>query len=197
MSVNVKAAVRASLAAYLLDYLAADYPTLQVLQKWPTPGKALPEVCISIVAPGGDEESPFAPEVVAVTPGLGVDGEVTYSTGLQVLGLQLDCWTRFSAVRDALAGAVWSALNRHPLDTLDPEAKPHLGAQRGLVIPVTDLYNTPCDFRFDPVSDVVETSDNAQQGEWRATWQGTATVHALVRETLPLIQQVTITFDVD
>lgn len=194
MTVSPKQAVREALAAYLRTVLPVD---VTVWSAWPSPGRPLPAKAVSVVTPGGDGEEPFAPggDALRVDPDASpaVTGAVTYSTGFVTIGLQLDVWATFAAVRDDLAERVWSALNRHPADTLGTEPKPHLGAQRGLVLRIPALYNTPCDYRFDPAAGVVESSDAAQAAEWRSTWQGEASVHAVRREVLPLVKRVTVT----
>jgi hypothetical protein len=195
VSVAVLVGVRAALAAYLQAHLTTSNPELVVSSEWPTPGVALPAKAITVVAVGPPQTEFHPPCVLSTTPTGNHLGTVVYSFGRVTLGLQLDCWATFAAVRDALAVELEAALTRMPTETLGITTAPSLSRRGGLVLRITALANALCDFRFEAVPSFQETSDAAQAGEWRATWQGTAFVHLLATETdFPILERVILDF---
>jgi hypothetical protein len=131
------------------------------------------------------------------TPTGGGQGLARYSFGTVTLGLQLDAWATFQAVRDELAGAVGAALHRHPAATLGlPPGPlgPRLGRRGGLVLPVPDLLGAPCDFRFEGTPAVPENAAGASTAEWRATWTGEAFLYLVTEEQVALLRRISLDF---
>lgn len=195
MSVAALVGVREALAAYLRTQLAAGHPALVVSSEWPTPGVPLPSEAVTIVAPGGAQTAFHPPKVISTTPTGDHAGTVVYSFGNVSIDLQLDCWADFPATRDALAVDIEAAINRRPADTLGVVTLPSLSRRGGIVLRVAALANALADFRFNAIPSFQETSDGAQRGEWRSTWQGTVFVHLLATEIdFPILERVIVDF---
>ena len=186
-------AIRAGLAAYLAGQLAGDFPTLKVLGEWPNPDATLPEYALTVLATGAPDVRYHPAVVRSVVVGSGATGTVRSSYARLTLGLQLDAWARYAATRDALAAAVRDALNRHPADTLGGGGLPRLGRRGGLVLTLPALLDAPCEFRFGVAPSPQEAPEAAQDGEWRASWAGTATTLALDEAQLALIKTLRVT----
>lgn len=187
--------VREGLASYLGTQLAAAHPTLSASGEWPTPGVALPPEAVTVIAPDRPQTAFYPPVVHSTTPTGSHKGTIVYSFGMVTLGMQIDCWAQFAAKRDVLAEDVSAALNRRVQDTLGIVTLPSLSRRGGLVLRLTDLASALCDYRFEAVPSFQEGSDPAQQGEWRATWQGTAFVHLLATQTdFPILERVILDF---
>lgn len=182
-------AVRKTLA----DYLATQNAGVTVSPRWPTPQRPLPAKAITVVLPPAPpvvREHP--PRVWSFTATSSTAGDVLYSYGLAEIGLQLDVWAQYPAVRDQLAASVQGQINRPPSATLGLTTLPRLSRAPGLVLRCTEFYDVPVDYRFEPIPPELETSDRAQKGDWRATWQGKATVHLLSQESVAIMTQLVL-----
>lgn len=188
------AAVRKVLMQHLQTTLAPTFPTLKVFDAWPTPGRALPPFAIAVLVAGQPDLEGWPAAIHEVTPGVSPNGTVVYSTGRATIPLQLDCWALSPAQRDALADAVWSALRKPNVTTLNGPVVPRLSMEAELVLPSADLAGALCDFEFQPGSPV-EDGSSAQSGEWRMTWTGEARVRLQTSEQVPLIKELVVSIE--
>lgn len=191
MATDFRGAVRTALAAHLRAQLTPAYSEIAVSEGWPTPGKPLPALALTITLPtsAAVEVAPHTPHVWQVTPIAGSDppqGKCLYSWGLASIGLQLDLWAGFPAVRDEVASAVSDALQMSPDSTIASPPTKRLARASSLLLRVPGVFGAVCEFNFSPFPDTPEASDNAQRAEWRATWQGTATLYLLAEQTVSL-----------
>jgi hypothetical protein len=169
-------AVRGALATYLQGQLRTQFPTVEVLARWPN-SPQLPELAVSLLATGESDLVAHDAMEVATVVGSGVSGTVTYVYGYaEGIQLELDCWASTKPKRDALQLAVRRALNR-PVQTTIPGADdgwPRMAHSPNLTIPVPGLYGALFTFRFAQVPTIDESSGNAQRNEWRSHFRGTA-----------------------
>lgn len=193
---EVVQAVRGALAAWLRTQLPAqltpDAPAVDVLERWPTPGRKLAPLAVAVTVVGEPEFEPHSPKWHTVRQTSGVAGTVVFSYGRATLGLQLDAWAATPADRSALMRALDAALNVHPtvsLRTLPPGARPYSARWPGLTLALPDLYGEPCAFDLTAVALPVEGGDGAQQSEWRATLAGDARCYVTQQQTVALIKR--------
>lgn len=189
---DITEAVRKALADYLQTQLIATFPTLTVFQDWPVPGRQLPEYALSVLVIGPPIERPHAPVIHTTTPTTSPNGTVMYSYGRPVINLQIDAWSRYAVKRDDLAAAMRTALNRHPADTLGVTGLPRLSRRNGLILKIASMANTPCRYLLNSTMVPVESSAKVQDGEYRATWIGTAETFAVDSQTVPLMKTITV-----
>lgn len=195
-AVLIKKALREALAAHLQTQLAPSFPGIVCSGEWPTAGKALPPIAVTVTTPG-EQQTEFHPTVPhAVSNISGTTADVVYSFGHVEQGLQIDLWATYRAVRDDVAQAIYFALNLPPNVTLGLGGLPNWSQAAGLVLRIPLLFNVPADFQFGDSPRTPESSDAAQQGEWRATWIGTASLETVDKENVPLMQQINFNVDV-
>lgn len=189
----LKAGLRDGLAAFLRTQLATAFPTLIVNAFWPAPGQQLGDYTIAITAPGTPEVEYHAPLIESVTPGIAPAGTATYSFANVSVGMQLDVFTKTEATRDDLVEAVDRAINVPAVKSLNVTTLfPMLEGDGGLVIVIPELLGMTFDFNFDATATLYDDSDSVQQGEWRATWTGTADGYLATREQVVLLQSIGI-----
>lgn len=188
MSSDPRIALRTALAAYLAG--AGIDADLVVSAGWPDPTKKLPAKALTVTIPGQPiEVIEHAPRVWNWAPGSGdTTSPVRYSYGLARFGVQLDLWTAFAAVRDQLVPKVQAAVKRPSQVTLGTSDLPRLSHAPGLVLRLTDFFGTPADVSFTALPDIPEGSEVAQRAEWRAIWQGEASVYLLAEESVSVIR---------
>jgi len=185
--------VRTALATYLATTLGPTFPTLKVLDVWPTPGAALPPYALAVLVGGEINDEWWPPVRQSVTVGASPSGTVRYTYGRVTIPLQLEAWTQFAAKRDEFARAVHAALNRPPQETFAGAAPSSLRHRRvhGLMLKVGTLFDSPCDYRFG-LARPIEDGDAAQSGEWRTQWTGEAALLVTDEQTMTLIKKITV-----
>jgi hypothetical protein len=185
-----RAAARKALADYLRSALQPTFPQLAVSENWPNPKQPFPPQALTVLAPQNGVQTEYhAPVIWQVTPISGTQATVLYSYGRLTIGMQLDTWSNFEAVRDSLAAAVTPLLNQSPssslgLGGLDLQNAP------GLVLPLPSYYGVTCEYAFDGEASPDESSDNATVAGWRATWTGSASLYLMAQQTVSLMLEI-------
>lgn len=187
-------AVRNALATHLATYLAGNWPTVQVLESMPLAQKLLsdPSIAISISSVETEDHEPMPWTVTATT---GVNGSVVYSYGRATIGLQLDVWTTYPARRDAICGDIHGALNLSPQETLGLSGAPTLRRHPGLVLLVPEMFNVTAAYEFKGDTSLTETSQGASTDEWRASFDGEATIYLMDSDSVALMKQIEVSFN--
>lgn len=194
--VDPRTAIRRALAAYLKAELATSYPAMKVFDEWPH-GEPLGQLALSVTIPPGEVEAlEFPPVPIRFTPA-GASGVLLYSRGRVTVGVQIDLWCGFPAVRDEVAPAVNALLNQPPSATVGPTRLGSLAQAPGLVLSLTELYSGLASLNFPPLPMIDESSDVQQEARFRAIWQGTADVHLLVEESVATMQHLTLKLSVN
>jgi len=187
-----RAACRKALATSLSSYLTPLHSGIVVSEKWPTPGKALTALSLTVITPGTAPKVEFHQPVKhkVTLPESGHAGTVLYSYGRVDVDLQIDAWALYPATRDALALSTLRALNRPANVTLSTPALTDYSHAPGLVLRLTDWFNVTASYRFDALGAIPENSDAAQVNEYRATWQGSAHFYLCDEQQLYLMQKI-------
>jgi len=172
---DYRAIARQTLSSYLATANVGD-PTVRVSAQWPQAARDVGTTEITVVMPGSGPVTivPHQPKLWAY-----VDGVAIYSYALVELDLQLDVWAPYQETRDLIAGTLEGQLNRPSTVTVAGSAMPQYRRNRGLSLRATELHDSVITYRMTPVPPVTENNQAVHQDDWRATWLGTATLHAL------------------
>lgn len=192
MALEPRRAIRTALASYFTAELEERYPSaVKVYDQWPD-GQPLEAIALSIsVPPAPPEVREFQPQVISFAPGpTDPISTLQYSYGIATIGMQLDLWTGYPAVRDELVGVITELCNRPPAATLGVPSLPQLSLAPGLVLRIPDFYDGLCNFDFTHFPRLPEDSESAQTGKWRASWSGSAELHLLKEEAVAVLRQV-------
>lgn len=189
---DITSVVRAALASYLRTALPGVLAGVEVSEVWPTPGKPLPALAVTVLVAGDPEVRFHPPRIYRAIPGVAPNGTVRYSYGRANVPLQLDAWATFGPTLSTLTTALEAVLHRAPGETLSAPTAPRLRRRGGLVLEPAALLGAPCAFRFQAAPTPAESSDTAQQGEWRATWSGSAETWIVSEEQLALLQSIAV-----
>jgi hypothetical protein len=196
---DILEAVRNALATWLQAKLSPAWSGLDVRKDWPDAQQDLPAYTITVLATGDAENVEyFNPIDVQVVPlaSPSVNGTVTYVYGkIEGLPLQLDVFASSKAARDLFLVAVRKQLFVSPQVSLfgtshQPAWSPDYEIGTDLVLELPDLFNVLCVYNFSPIGVPMESSEQAETAEWRATFRGSADVFLTNQEQVPLIKQM-------
>lgn len=198
---DVTADVRKTLAAWLTTELATllgpDKPVV-VREEWPGAQEVLPERTVTVLAVDQPPEVRFWAPVEWDAPTESAPssptGTTRYSWGMFTAGLQLDVWARYAATRTELVAALDDALHRHPQTTLPGgDGFPRAGRWHELALAAAGLPGAVVYYRFAPAQPPTEDGMALQDGEYRATVQGTAQGLLTSEEACVIMRNLSVT----
>jgi hypothetical protein len=171
--VSLQQAACNALAKWLDSVMPDD---VEVEDRWPDPGVALPGRKITILRAGKRQDETHDPEVVASKPAGHGRRLYRWSLASCVQPIQLDVWATSDVGRDDIDARLDDFLNRGESKTL--EADNFDPVRTGLLLKLedgwsSDIFTTFADFTFEG-PETFDTPGAVHESEYRTTRRGQA-----------------------
>ena len=162
-------------------YLSKLFADCTVFSRWPE-AQDEPNKTISVIRAGGRQDEFIEPQAIRRVDLDAVTAEYVWRVAYCTQPLQLDVWATSDVSRDDIMARLDSALRAGdgPAGLLNRNPEPGLL----LRFDPTDGWNGTCYFRFD-TPELIETADQVQQSEFRASYRGDAYFELTVKATSP------------
>lgn len=157
--------------------LPAEFQTLTVRRGWPEHNTELDmsDGPVIAVSAGEPSETRITPRPVGTEDAGGGVLTTTYKVAESEFPLQVDAWSPYRAVRDALVPALEAALINQ------------LPSSGGLWLTSTGYYGRPLSFELKSGPRYDDDSDGVARAEWRAIWSMTCTTDKVVQTPHPTL----------
>lgn len=188
MTINPVASAMDALVAHLLSTLdfttlPSGFQTATVRRGWPEGDVTLNMSTGPVLAVTGSQadEERIAPYTVDVGAAVAGVRSVAYKIANVTIPMQLDLWVPYRAMRDDAVPLVEAAFFNQ------------LPGSAGLWLTQSDYHGRPLGFEIMSGPRYTDEADQAQTGEWRATWSITCTTDKVAITSHPDLTQIDTT----